>query len=487
MKQLLTRSQKPGMANASFPLVLAVIVTLITSSVALLTTSNEHMFVRKSDGGRIWAVIVAGSKEYYNYRHQVRHGALSNHRSRSQGISGKVRPSAFPQADACHAYQILHSHGIPDERIIVMMYDDIADNEMNPTPGTIINHPDGEDVYRGVKKDYTGEDVTPDTFISVLAGHKHAVEGRGSGAVLESSANDHVFVYFADHGAPGLVAFPAGEDPFLHAGDLTSVLHEMARQKRFSKLVFYMEACESGSMFANLSANINVFAMTAANSMESSYACYYDSDRQTYLGDTFSVSWMEDTDEENISSETINRQYSIAKAKTTLSHVQRFGDLRLGGLTVSEFQGRRQRQELISYSRLPTDQVPSHDVPLEILRRKLESAPSKASRLAIRREIGTLLRKRKALNNLVDTMLKNLTLDESIYLRMITEVSDVGDDGCYKEVTRAFHQCVKFNENNYALRQLFKFANACKVSSDHELIITQIELRCPNPRWTGIH
>ncbi len=33
------------------------------------------------------------------------------------------------QADICHAYQILSKHGIPDERIIVMMYDDIAYND----------------------------------------------------------------------------------------------------------------------------------------------------------------------------------------------------------------------------------------------------------------------------------------------------------------------------------------------------------------------
>ncbi len=48
-----------------------------------------------------WAVVVAGSNGYYNYRHQ---------------------------ADACHAYQILHKHGIPDSNIVVMMYDDIAKN-----------------------------------------------------------------------------------------------------------------------------------------------------------------------------------------------------------------------------------------------------------------------------------------------------------------------------------------------------------------------
>ncbi len=48
-----------------------------------------------------WALLVAGSNGWYNYRHQ---------------------------ADVCHAYQILHDHGIPDSNIVVMMFDDIADN-----------------------------------------------------------------------------------------------------------------------------------------------------------------------------------------------------------------------------------------------------------------------------------------------------------------------------------------------------------------------
>ena len=40
------------------------------------------------------------------------------------------------QADICHAYQIVHAHGVPDENIIVMMYDDIAYNKDNPKKGT---------------------------------------------------------------------------------------------------------------------------------------------------------------------------------------------------------------------------------------------------------------------------------------------------------------------------------------------------------------
>jgi len=39
-----------------------------------------------------------------------------------------------------------------------------------------------------------------------------------------------------------------------------------------------------------------VWATTAANAHESSYACYYDRERQTYLGDVYSVKWMEDSD-----------------------------------------------------------------------------------------------------------------------------------------------------------------------------------------------
>ena len=52
----------------------------------------------------------------------------------------------------CHAYQILKRGGLKDENIVVFMYDDIPSNELNPRPGIIINHPQGQDVYAGVPK-----------------------------------------------------------------------------------------------------------------------------------------------------------------------------------------------------------------------------------------------------------------------------------------------------------------------------------------------
>merc|ERR550514_1541026 len=72
-----------------------------------------------------WAVLIAGSAGYGNYRHQ---------------------------ADVCHAYQIVKNAGIKPEHIIVLAVDDIANNSENPVPGKLFNKPTpvgtpGTDVY----------------------------------------------------------------------------------------------------------------------------------------------------------------------------------------------------------------------------------------------------------------------------------------------------------------------------------------------------
>lgn len=68
----------------------------------------------------------------------------------------------------------------------------------------------------------------------------------------------------------------------------------MRAKNSYNKMVFYIEACEAGSMFEGLLADdISVYATTATDALVSSYACYYDSARGTYLGDEYSVAWME--------------------------------------------------------------------------------------------------------------------------------------------------------------------------------------------------
>ena len=42
----------------------------------------------------------------------------------------------------------------------------------------------------------------------------------------------------------------------------------------YKDLVFYLEACESGSMFVNLPTNMNIYATSASGIDESSWATY---------------------------------------------------------------------------------------------------------------------------------------------------------------------------------------------------------------------
>jgi legumain len=53
-------------------------------------------------------------------------------------------------------------------------------------------------------QDYTGKDVNVKNFLAVLLGNNSALTG-GSGKVVNSSQDDHIFVYYTDHGGPGVL------------------------------------------------------------------------------------------------------------------------------------------------------------------------------------------------------------------------------------------------------------------------------------------
>jgi legumain len=79
--------------------------------------------------------------------------------------------------------------------------------------------------------------------------------------------------------------------------------------------------------------NINIYATTAANAVESSYGTYCSPDDVVNgvhigacLGDLYSVSWMEDTDVNDYSTETLAVQFDTVKTIVTgKSHVMEYG------------------------------------------------------------------------------------------------------------------------------------------------------------------
>ncbi|KAI3917684.1 hypothetical protein MKW98_021446 [Papaver atlanticum] len=268
----------------------------------------------KTSQGTRWAVLLAGSNGYENYRHQ---------------------------ADICHAYQVLKKGGLKDENIIVFMYDDIVFSEYNPRPGVIINNPRGEDVYYGVPKDYIKEDVNVGNFLNVLLGNKSALTGNGSGKVVSSGPKDTIFIYYADHGAAGLLGMP-GTSVYLYANELHDALTKKHKAGTYKSMVIYIEACEAGSMFEGLlKPGMDIYVTTASNANESSWGYYCPeeiplppSEYTTCLGDLYSIAWLEDSEKYNMKTESVHKQYEVVRRRTIAentnpgSHVTQYGDIK---------------------------------------------------------------------------------------------------------------------------------------------------------------
>ena len=148
-----------------------VLCALLFASVAGLCRAGPslHEMLEGKKAGEIWALLVAGSSTWENYRHQVGSCVcvcvcvcVSCIRQYFSSIEHLMKPSiicplpflniilsscihnpisymcihmcsssylSHVQADVCHSYQILHAHGVPDDHIVVMMYNDIAHNE----------------------------------------------------------------------------------------------------------------------------------------------------------------------------------------------------------------------------------------------------------------------------------------------------------------------------------------------------------------------
>lgn len=407
---------------------------------------------------KIWAVLVAGSGEYSNYRHQ---------------------------ADVCHAYQVLHEHGVPDEQIIVMMFDTIAYNPSNPTPGIVINYPAGSDVYHGVPKDYTGMTVTAENFVNILLGNEDAMRNVGSGKVLKSGPEDHVFINYVDHGGPGYLIF--GND-YLSAQNFTTTLKEMHAKQLYKKMVVYIEACNAGSMIDLLPTDINIYVETASGATEQSMACCYDILRKTFVGDLFSVSWMQDSDTQDIRIETLDTQFAIVKQETVTSTVHRYGDTKIGKLSVGEFQGMNKSEKHSFFKIEKSDLVPSREVPLHLLMRRLETASTQEERSHLQNAIETLLENRAFMADKIAEIVKRSVKNDELFKQVLHEKMKLQDYQCYGEVLNYFSDhCFSLSKNEYVGTHVHTLINMCERGIDPKIMIEAMDETCTFQSIEGIN
>lgn len=245
-----------------------------------------------------WALLVATSTGWTNYRHQ---------------------------ADVLAIYRQLKASGYPDDRIILIAEDDIAYNELNPDKGVIRVTPGGENMYGDVSVDYRLSDLTPDDFLSILGG----VASDRLPKVVESESGDNIFVFWSGHGVPGGMSW--NSDPYGLTGDiLADTLRQMQAQGRFRKLLMMVEACYSGGVMQQCEGIPGMLFITAANGEETSKADVFNSDLKVWMSNRFTSTFLEQIRENG--SVSLRDLYYRLFINTVGSHVMVYNARNYGNL-----------------------------------------------------------------------------------------------------------------------------------------------------------
>lgn len=208
-----------------------------------------------------WALLVASSSGWSNYRHQ---------------------------ADVLAIYQRLKASGYTDDRIVLIMEDDIARNSSNPNQGVIRVTPNGCNVYEGIKIDYRMSDLSPKDIANILTG-----EPSGNiQEVIRATGNDNIFVFWSGHGMPGAMCW--NQDRHAVTGNvLAPIFMEMNRRGCYRKLLMMVEACYSGGVLEQCEGVPGMLFITAANGDETSKADMFNSDMKIWMSNRFTSTFIE--------------------------------------------------------------------------------------------------------------------------------------------------------------------------------------------------
>lgn len=257
-----------------------------------------------------WVVLIAGTNTWSHYRHQ---------------------------SDVYHMYHIAKKFGVPENRLIVFAFNDLAQNSRNPFPGQVFNSPDGPDVYKDLKIDYHSHDVTTSNFIACLTGDKEKVQiidERTTGKVLESTSNDNVFIYFDGDGERGKINFPVWD--YLEDFDLFEILSKMHEKKMFKEMVFYLDAPEALHMFEPYSGSLrdmHIYTLSGSQYDETGYVrvceCEHAGEKMgECLGSEFSLGFMGDIEKrgDKLKEETMQQQFEYLDSIAKFCRVHPYGD-----------------------------------------------------------------------------------------------------------------------------------------------------------------
>eukprot|EP00262_Sarcandra_glabra_P005285 TRINITY_DN1670_c0_g1_i1.p1 TRINITY_DN1670_c0_g1~~TRINITY_DN1670_c0_g1_i1.p1 ORF type:complete len:417 (+),score=68.91 TRINITY_DN1670_c0_g1_i1:265-1515(+) len=232
-------------------LVILVLVIHFSKTNALADASSSTMHTNN------WAVLVCTSRFWFNYRHM---------------------------ANTLSLYRTVKRLGIPDERIILMLADDMACNARNKYPAQVFNNENHWLNLYGdnVEVDYRGYEVTVENFLRVLTGRHETAVPRSKR--LLSDEGSHILLYMTGHGGDEFLKFQDSEE--LQSHDLADAVKQMREKLRFKELMIMVDTCQAATLFNQLHSP-SVLAIGSSMKGENSYSHHLDSDVGVSVVDRF--------------------------------------------------------------------------------------------------------------------------------------------------------------------------------------------------------
>ncbi|KAK8864789.1 hypothetical protein M9Y10_010314 [Tritrichomonas musculus] len=311
-----------------------------------------------------YAILYAGSKEFYNYRHQ---------------------------ADIFTIYGKLLERGFTTNNIALYAYDDIVSDPENPFQGQVFHTIDHKtNVHPGSAAiNFKGDRVTAESFYNGITS-------------VPTTSDDYLFIYYNNHGGAGFLGTPS-EDTFIEADKLAKSFDKAASSNLYKQCLFLIEACYAGSVGEVLNAP-NLATITASNSKESSHAAIFDEEIGVWLTNEFTSNFINLIDESPKMS--VGELYNQLYALTSESHALYYGDESIQKVPLSNFIGEPSknvvpRRSFIPNSK-PVNQRKATDMTLDFLTRHAKPFVRAKARIQI------LLRKTQTekLETVLDSLVK---------------------------------------------------------------------------------
>ena len=204
----------------------------------------------------LYALIIASSSGWSNYRHQ---------------------------ANAYAMYDILLDYGMDKDKILMVAEDDLAEHNSNPYKGSLRLSDDGENIYLPDAADYKPSQISWSEFSEKMT--------AGEIPNFTPDSNSNLLVYWSGHGTQAGLNWL---ESTVNTNKIAEMFAKLSGKNRFRKALLFIETCYSGNLGQSCHTIPGLLCITAANEDETSKADRYSPFYGTWMSNSFSEVLLEE-------------------------------------------------------------------------------------------------------------------------------------------------------------------------------------------------